>query len=59
MANRKAVVTKAEMERSIRAALTAGLPVSRVDVAPDGTVRLFTALAADEDGPNPCDRLLK
>lgn len=60
MANRAAPVTQADLTRYLKAATAAGVPVARIEVARDGTVRMFTfAAAANDDDPNPCDRLLK
>lgn len=38
-----------DLARSIRAAKTAGLPVTRSEIAPDGTIRLFHDLKASEN----------
>jgi hypothetical protein len=59
MAGRRALITQADLTRCIKAAVAAGLPVASVDIRPDGSVRLFTIPPQDDDGPNPCDRLLK
>jgi hypothetical protein len=59
MAGISAAVKQSDLTRYLKAATAAGVPVAKIEVARDGTVRLFTLAAADQDGPNPCDRLLK
>lgn len=60
MGNSKALVKQAELARYIKAATQAGIPVSRVEIARDGTVKIYTLAGNDDDETaNPCDRLLK
>jgi hypothetical protein len=60
MANRAATIMQADLTRYLRAATAAGVPVAKIEVVRDGTVRIFSiAAASGDDDPNPCDRLLK
>jgi len=60
MANRAAPVKQSDLTRYLKAATAAGVAVARIEVASDGTVRIFSLGATpDDDDPNPCDRLLK
>lgn len=60
MSGRRATVTQTEMERSIKAAVAAGLAVARVEVDHrQGKVLIFTPDAPSSDGPNPWDEVLK
>lgn len=59
MTDRTALVKQSDLTRYLKAVEKAGVPVGRIEVARDGTVRIFTQAADGDDGPNPCDRLLK
>lgn len=60
MANRAAPVKQSDLTRYLKAATAAGVPVAKIEVARDGTVRIFSlAATSGDDDPNPCDRLLK
>lgn len=60
MAKRAAPVKQSELTGYLKATTAAGVPVAKIEVARDGTVRIFCAGASqDDDAPNPCDRLLK
>ncbi|SIT83537.1 hypothetical protein [Pontibaca methylaminivorans] len=59
MANRAATVKQSDLTRYLKAASAAGVIVSKIEVARDGTVRIFTPDAGPDEGSNPCDRLLK
>ncbi len=43
MANRKAVVTQAELTRYLKAYRDAGIPVARTEIGKDGRVVIITA----------------
>jgi len=53
----RAAFRKADLERAVQAALKAGLAVAAVEIRPDGTIRIVTALT-DGSGrePNEWDR---
>ena len=60
MTYRRAAITEQEIARTVRAVTKGGLAVGRIEVDHvTGKVIVFPAGAADDDGPNPCDRLLK
>lgn len=60
MANRIAIVTKTEVERSISAVMATGLRIGRIEVDHrTGKVVIFPEGANGAGGANPCDRLLK
>ena len=53
----KASVTQATIKRAVQGVLAAGLPVERVEVAPDGTVIVITdGSGAPKKGANDWDR---
>ena len=53
----KASVTQATITRAVKAAQAAGLPVSRFEVAPDGTVTVITdGSGAPKAGVNDWDK---
>jgi hypothetical protein len=59
MANRPAAISQIEIKRSVAAVQAAGLRIGRVDIDHRaGTVTIIPEGVSD-DGPNPCDRLLK
>lgn len=54
----KASVTQATITRAVKAVQAAGLPVERVEIAPDGKVIVFAenGSGAPKDGANDWDR---
>ncbi len=54
----KATVTQATITRAVKAVQAAGLPVERVEIAPDGKVIVFTenGSGAPKAGANDWDR---
>ena len=54
----KASVTQATIKRAVQGVLAAGLPVERVEVAPDGKVIVFAenGSGAPKAGANDWDR---
>ncbi|WER08883.1 hypothetical protein PUH89_16480 [Rhodobacter capsulatus] len=60
MAGRPALVSQAELKRTVSAALAAGLRIGRVEVdRRTGIVTVYSEGPATEAKANPCDRLLK
>lgn len=60
MANRPALITQAELKRTIAGALEAGVKVGRVEVDHRaGKVVIYSVGVEDTTDDNPCDRLLK
>lgn len=55
MANRRAIVTRADLARVLSAHRDAGLPVARTEVLPNGKIVVFTVNDANADAPNPWD----
>lgn len=47
--------TKAELVRALEGVKAAGLPVSKVEIDPDGTIRLFIGEGSARDGANALD----
>ncbi len=47
--------SKVELVRALDAVKTAGLPVSKVEIDPDGTIRIFISQDEDGGGPSPLD----
>ncbi|WP_299821330.1 hypothetical protein [uncultured Jannaschia sp.] len=56
MANRKASPTQAALARVLKAFRDADTPITRTDVLPDGTIRIYTINStATESGPSDWD----
>jgi hypothetical protein len=56
---RRATLTKAEIRNLARVAKSEGVSV-RVEFNPDGKATVYISPeAGDDEGPNPCDRLLE
>lgn len=55
MANRRAVLTQAELTRYLKAYRDAGIPVARTEIARDGKVVIYTTDTATDDANNPWD----
>lgn len=52
MSNRPARATQADINRAVKAAAAATIPMA-VEILPDGTIRLTPALAGDEKKREP------
>ncbi len=55
MANRRALITQADLARVLRAHRDAGIPVARTVITSTGTVTIYTVNDPRDEGPNPWD----
>ena len=51
MTRRASTFRQSDVERAVKAARAAGLDVGSVEVAPDGTIRVVTATANENEQP--------
>lgn len=56
MANRKAIVTQAELTRCLKAHRDAGIPIAKTETKPDGTIVVYAMGQADQSKDNPWDQ---
>lgn len=59
MAATPALVKQADLTPYVKAVQAAGVSIGRVVIGRDGSVTVYPAGSSDQEGPNPCDRLLK
>ncbi|GAA0303460.1 hypothetical protein [Rhodovulum strictum] len=57
--NRAATIKQDEIKRVVKAAMSAGLMVARVEVDTINGKVVVIAQGASDDTENPCDRLLR
>jgi hypothetical protein len=55
MARRCSTFRQSDVERAIKAAKAAGVPISRVKIAPDGTITIDTLPTSPDAEPNEWD----
>ena len=56
MANRKAVITQAELTRCLKAHRAAGIPIAKTETKPDGTIVVYSIGQNDQNSDNPWDQ---
>lgn len=56
MPRRPSHFRQADVERTVKAARAAGLPIGGLEVAPDGTIRIITAEARESVPASPFDQ---
>lgn len=56
MANRKAVITQAELTRCLKAHRDAGIPIAKTETKPDGTIVVYSIGQNDQTSDNPWDQ---
>ena len=56
MARTASTFRQSDVERAVKAARSAGLNVGKVEVAPDGTIRVIVADQAESASQNPFDK---
>lgn len=56
MANRKAVITQAELTRCLKAHRDAGIPIAKTETKPDGTIVVYSIGQNDQNSDNPWDQ---
>jgi hypothetical protein len=56
MTRRPSTFRQADVSRAVKAAQTAGLTIGKVEVAPDGTIRVIVANAPELSPANPFDQ---
>ena len=56
MANRKAIVTQAELTRCLKAHRDAGIPISKTETKQDGTIVVYAMGQDEQSKGNPWDQ---
>ena len=56
MPRRLSTFRQSDVARAVKAAQSAGLPIGKVEVAPDGTIRLIIADGGDSVADTPFDQ---
>lgn len=56
MANKKAIVTQAELTRCLKAHRDAGIPIAKTETKQDGTIVVYAVGHVDQTKDNPWDQ---